>query len=595
MRRALLVLLLLVHCVHAHAQPGASGTPPSPLINATANVVLYVNGSSGSNSNACLSSGAAACATIQHALNIAAQHDYRRTYTATINVADGTYAVNGSGPAAILPSLFNYPPNAYPTLTGDTATPANAVISNTSGDALATDWHVFWTVKGFRLKSTSGTNNDLNVQNYSQVQIDNIDFAGSGTLLNAENFSTVNYIGSAITSSTTSAVIGLSAFFFGNIINDSGTWTFNNSPTFSSYVLFAADYSIIGAGTYLNGGTVTGPRLKLDGYSFLEATVSRASLPGNGITHIEQNSFFVGDANSVLGAYTNSSATLADTIGLSDNAGNLWGDYNISNSGRWTLQRGLTINGSQNSFTGFATVNNSSGGHTISMNAIGSAGAFGQAVGAGDLIDVTTGNLPFWWDANANLGVWAVLQWGASSSGSSTVPTVDTGLSRTAGGILALGNGTAGDATGTLNAKFIRSPNAAGGVGYATGAGGTVSQSTNKTIGVTLSKASGQITMNNATLAAGTIVSFMLTNTSIAATDVLVLNHISGGTLGAYTLNAACAAGSAVIYVRNNTARSLSEAIVIQFALIKGVNSFLLERDLSPANDNSPAWLNQTA
>ena len=101
--------------------------------------------------------------------------------------------------------------------------------------------------------------------------------------------------------------------------------------------------------------------------------------------------------------------------------------------------------------------------------------------------------------------------------------------------------------------------------------------------------------MNNATLAAGTIVSFMLNNTSIATTDVSVLNHISGGTLGAYTLNAACAAGSAVIYVRNNTARSLSEAIVIQFALIKGVNSFLLERDLSPANDNSPAWLNQTA
>ena len=79
--------------------------------------------------------------------------------------------------------------------------------------------------------------------------------------------------------------------------------------------------------------------------------------------------------------------------------------------------------------------------------------------------------------------------------------------------------------------------------------------------------------MNNASLGAGTIVSFTLTNSAIAATDVLVLNHISGGTVGSYSLNAQCAAGSATINVRNNTAGGLSEAIVIQFALIKGVDS----------------------
>lgn len=109
--------------------------------------------------------------------------------------------------------------------------------------------------------------------------------------------------------------------------------------------------------------------------------------------------------------------------------------------------------------------------------------------------------------------------------------------------------------------------------GYSTGAGGTVTQATNKATGVTLSKSCGAITMNNASLAAATIVSFVLTNTLIAATDVLVLNHISGGTIGSYTLNAQCAAGSATINIRNNTAGSLGEAVVIQFALIKGVNA----------------------
>lgn len=122
-------------------------------------------------------------------------------------------------------------------------------------------------------------------------------------------------------------------------------------------------------------------------------------------------------------------------------------------------------------------------------------------------------------------------------------------------------------------ANSIKSVSATAGVGYGTGAGGTVAQATSKATGVTLSKVCGAITMDAASLAAGAIVSFVLTNTAIAATDVLVLNHISGGTVGSYTLNAQCAAGSATINVRNNTAGALAEAIVLQFAVIKGVSA----------------------
>lgn len=111
------------------------------------------------------------------------------------------------------------------------------------------------------------------------------------------------------------------------------------------------------------------------------------------------------------------------------------------------------------------------------------------------------------------------------------------------------------------------------GIGYATGAGGTVTQATSKSTGVTLNKITGEITLNGAALAAGTIVSFTLTNSTVASTDVMILNHVTTGTRGGYTLNAQCAAGSAVIYVRNNTAGSLSEAIVIRFAVVKGVTN----------------------
>jgi hypothetical protein len=112
------------------------------------------------------------------------------------------------------------------------------------------------------------------------------------------------------------------------------------------------------------------------------------------------------------------------------------------------------------------------------------------------------------------------------------------------------------------------------GVGYKTGAGGTVTQATSKSTAVTLNTATGNITMNNAALPAGTIVSFTLNNTSIAATDQIVVTHESGGTTGAYTVNGrVTGAGTAGIDVRNNTSGSLSEAIVLRFSIIKSVNN----------------------
>ena len=105
--------------------------------------------------------------------------------------------------------------------------------------------------------------------------------------------------------------------------------------------------------------------------------------------------------------------------------------------------------------------------------------------------------------------------------------------------------------------------------GYVSGTG-TITQATNKATGVTLNSPTGQITMNGAALAHSTTVSFTLTNSSITANDVLILNHISGGTAGSYLLNARAAAGSASINVRNiESSGSLSEAIVIGFAVIK--------------------------
>lgn len=106
-------------------------------------------------------------------------------------------------------------------------------------------------------------------------------------------------------------------------------------------------------------------------------------------------------------------------------------------------------------------------------------------------------------------------------------------------------------------------------IGYGTAAQGTVTQATSKSTGVTLNKSTGQITLNGSALGAGATATFTLTNSVLSAKDVLIVNVGSGGTSGAYWLFVAnVAAGSAVIGVYNNTAGSLSEAIVINYAIL---------------------------
>jgi hypothetical protein len=109
--------------------------------------------------------------------------------------------------------------------------------------------------------------------------------------------------------------------------------------------------------------------------------------------------------------------------------------------------------------------------------------------------------------------------------------------------------------------------------GYGAGAGGTVTQATSKSTGVTLNTRCGTVTMNAAELAANTAVSFTLTNSQVEATDMVMISHSGAGTFGAYVCDARAAAGSASVVVRNVTAGALSEAIVLRFAIVKAVTS----------------------
>ena len=111
-------------------------------------------------------------------------------------------------------------------------------------------------------------------------------------------------------------------------------------------------------------------------------------------------------------------------------------------------------------------------------------------------------------------------------------------------------------------------------IGYSSGAQGTVTQATDKSTGVTLNKSAGRITMNNAALAGGAVVSFILTNNLISTNDTLIVNvssNTTGSTAGAYTTYVSyLSAGTALISLRNLSATSYSEAVIINFAIIHG-------------------------
>ena len=106
--------------------------------------------------------------------------------------------------------------------------------------------------------------------------------------------------------------------------------------------------------------------------------------------------------------------------------------------------------------------------------------------------------------------------------------------------------------------------------GYTAAAQGTVTQATDKSTAVTLNKPAGRITMNNASLTTATNATFTLNNSFISANDTVILT-ISGGqaTAGSYNVFANnLGTGSVSISLRNISGGSLSEAVVINFAII---------------------------
>lgn len=111
--------------------------------------------------------------------------------------------------------------------------------------------------------------------------------------------------------------------------------------------------------------------------------------------------------------------------------------------------------------------------------------------------------------------------------------------------------------------------NSTGALGYTTGSGGSVTQATSRTTGVTLNKTNGAITLFSTTTTAGQVTTFTVTNSTVAATDTIIVNQKTGG--GIYLCSVTTvAAGSFNISVHTPAAQG-AEAPTLNFAVIKAV------------------------
>ena len=113
------------------------------------------------------------------------------------------------------------------------------------------------------------------------------------------------------------------------------------------------------------------------------------------------------------------------------------------------------------------------------------------------------------------------------------------------------------------------------GAGKALGytSGGAVTQATDKSTGVTLNQAAGQITTTDASLAGGAEVSFTVTNDKVAATDVVAISLQSGASTGTYIVSISAVAAGSFNVTLSNVGTTAGEALVLNYAVIKAAAS----------------------
>lgn len=249
----------------------------------TAGRTYYVR-TDGSDSNTGLvNSSGGAFLTLQKAIDVVAALDIS-IYNVTIQVGDGTYT---AGVTVAAPWVGS----GTVTLQGNTGTPANAVITPSSGAPVTLSTGARLTVTGFKLSAASARLVD--VSDTAIITFGPMEFGATTNRQVSVSRNSIAVFNSAYTISggaSNHIYAGLGAA----IINTSKTITLTGTPAFSLDFVRVENCSALNAGALTFSGSATGRRYTVNGNS--------AVLTGGGGA-----SYFPGDVGGVAtadGEYT---------------------------------------------------------------------------------------------------------------------------------------------------------------------------------------------------------------------------------------------------------------------------------------------------
>lgn len=379
-------------------------------------------------------------------------------------------------------------------------------------------------------------------------------FTAAGTLIGA----TSNYGFTADASTASSVTTGKTVVGFRSahpIATGGGaSWNFYANGTAPN--LFTGDVGI--------GAASTGSKLHVSGNTYISGAVTLATaLPltsgGTGVTSAPA-------AAATLYGFT-STATAAGTTTLTNSSS----QYQLF-TGTTTQTVVLPVASTLTTGWTFHIVNNSTGNLTVNSSGGNLVVTVYPNMTAMVTCILASGTTAASWESGyTDFG--AVTGTGSNVLGTS--PTIATPTITTptlTGGTInntVIGGTTpvAGSFTTVTGSTSILSAGA-GGVGYSTGAGGAVTQLTSRTTGVTLNKTAGAITLFTAAGSA-TAATFTVTNSTVAATDTIIVNQKSGTNLYILAVTAVAAGSFNITFY--TTGGTASDAPVINFAVIKSV------------------------
>lgn len=246
----------------------------------TVNTNFYV-ATTGNNSNNGLTAGTP-WLTIQHAIDYISQNIDLAGWTATINVADGTYTNN-------VVILKDFTGGGFVILSGNTTTPANCLISISTGtDAIALTNSSNLLIQGFKIQTNGG--HCISVRNGSTLYINGkMDFGAiTGGFLTAHLFTSVCAnigIGTTITYTISGGASCHWYATYNSVINMQGATpiTLTGTPAFPfGFARGDGSGTLLISGLTFSGTGATGPRYISTDNSFMQTfSAGPTYLPGD--------------------------------------------------------------------------------------------------------------------------------------------------------------------------------------------------------------------------------------------------------------------------------------------------------------------------